>query len=303
MESGQDRVWWVDEAGHWRNYGDAYAAQFPDCYFPQENHRHGPAFEQLGLLKVAVYPRIIDVHWDVRRVNRTGLCAVLDHLLSLETPGNTKPIVALKFFFGAWNSEVYNTPGQAVERMVELSEYASAIPSEAITIANVDLRDIPNCHPKIRDCLAYWHRMDGRLGADDDFGLGDIIDHSLLFGPDTHDNQLVYWSAGAQSLASQVLGDEWRFTTRGAPVDMGSDKDYEDAMTTDYPEVMSSGEPRIDHVRAYFQLVGDDPIWLNYQRLLLPWKTAEDVPVVLCFAQQSQNLNVSFLEAAVDHAA
>lgn len=299
----QDRVWWVDENGQWRNYGDAYAERFPDCYFPQHDHRHGPAFEQFGLLKVAVYPRLIDIHWDVRRVTRAGLCAVLDHLISLETPGVAKPTVALKFFFGAWNAEVYDTPSHAVERMVELSEYADAVPSEAITMANLNIGDIDTCHPRVSACFSRWRDMNGRLGVDEDFGLGDIIDHSLLFGPDPHDNQLVYWSAGAESLASQVLGEEWRFTAKGAPVDMGSDPDYEDAVTTDYVDVINSGTPQIDHVRAYFRLIGDDPIWLNYQRLLLPWRTADDVPVVLCFAQRSQTLNVSFLDAAIEDAA
>lgn len=299
-----DNVWWIDDKGRWLNFGEEYASRFPECYFQQTDHRHGPAFDMFGMVKVTSYTRLVDIHWDVRRVAPGSLSATLDHLLSLESSGNNGTMVALKFFFGAWNSELYQSPGSALERIVELSEHASSVPSDAITIASVDLREIDRSHSLICSCFTRWRAMEGVLGGDSSFDLGDVKERSLLLGHDSLRERLVYKSVGPQSLASHLLGDDWHYAVLGQPIEnCYSDDDYEMEVCSDYPDVMESSEPRLDHIRAYYHLNGDDPIWLNYERLLLPWKTRAGEPMVMCFSQQSQDLTVTFLEAAIDLAA
>ena len=301
----RDNVWWIDDAGRWLNFGEEYASRFPGCYFQQADHRHGPAFDMLGMVKAVSHTRLWDFHWDVRHVTPGALGAMLDHLLSLESPGNSGMMVALKFFFGAWNSELYQSPGSALERIVELSEYTNSVPSDAITIAGVDLKEIDQSHSLVRAGFARWRAMNGVLGDEtSSYGLGDLKDHGLLLGHDSLCERLIYKSVGGHSLASHLLGENWRYTVLGRPLEhCYSDDDYETEVCADYPGVMTSSEPRLDHIRAYFHLKGDDPIWLNYERLLLPWKTRTGKPMVMCVSQQSQNLTVPFLEAAVDLAA
>jgi len=255
------------------------------------------------MVKVTFYLRIIDCHWDVRHVTPGALNALLDHLISLESPRNDQTMVALKFYFGAWNSEVYTTPGHAVERMVELSEYANAIPGETITIANVDLDLIGQSHSIIHSTLDKWKTMNGVLGDDPQNGLGELNDLCLLLEHDSLGERLVYKSAGIHSMASSLLGQNWRYMALGMPSDRCySDDDYESEVCSDYPVVMASGEPRLDHIRAYFRLDDDDPMWLNYERLLLPWKTKSGEALIMCCSQRNQNLSIPFLEAALDQA-
>lgn len=304
MKPQNDNAWWIDDTGRWLNFGEEYAARFPDCYFPQTEHRQGPAFEMLGMVKVSSYSSLVDIQWDVRHVTSGALSAVLDYLVSLESPGNDTTMVALKFFFGAWNSELYQSPGNAVERIIELSEYAHATPIDAITIAAVDISAIMRSHPLVRACFDRWRHMGGALGEGASFGLGKVHGHSLIMGTDSLDERLVYKTVGSQSVASYVLGENWRYIALGMPVDRcNSDNDYELEVVSDYPEVMASGEPHLDHIRAFFHLQGEDPVWLNYERLLLPWKTHAGEPMVMCFSQFRQNLTVPFLEAAIGEAA
>jgi len=299
-----ENIWWIDDTGRWLNFGDEYADRFPDCYFPKQEHRHGPAFEMLGMVKVISYQRIIDFHWDVHHVSPGSLSAMMDYLISMESPGNNGMMVALKFYFGAWNTELFQSPGGALERIIELSEYADAAPGSSITIAGVDMKHIEQSHQLVRDCFARWREMDGVLAENDSFGLGQLNDHSLIMGLDSLDERLIYKSVGHRSVACHVLGEDWRYIALGQTADnCNSDDEYENEVLSDYPEVMSLGEPRLDHIRAYFQLQDEDPIWLNYERLLLPWTIPKGEAMVLCFSQLNQNLTIPFLEAAIDQAA
>jgi len=304
VEPRNNNTWWIDDTGRWLNFGEEYASRFPDCYFPQAEHRHGPAFEMLGMIKVTSYTGFMDIQWDVRNVTPGALSAILDHLLSLESPGNSPVMIALKFYFGAWNSELYESPGNAMERLIELSEYAHAMPGESITIAGVDLSTIGRSHSLLRACFDRWQKMDGVLEGDSSFGLGKMKNHILIMGTDSLGERLIYKSVGPQSVASYVLGENWRYFALGLPADRcNSDNDYEIEVLADYPDVMGSGEPRLDHIRAYFRLHDEDPVWLNYERLLLPWKTRSGEPMVMCLSQFAQNLAVPFLEAAIEQAA
>lgn len=299
-----ENVWWIDDKGHWLNFDATYVQRFPTCSFSQIEHRRSFLFDTLGIIKVSRYPRIIDIHWDVRHVMQGALSALLDHLVSLESPGNNDVMVALRFFFGAWNTELYTSPGNAAERIIELSEYANATPSDAITIANVDMAAIGSSHSSVRSCFDLWHGMGGILEDNPTLGLGELSNRTLVMGTDSLDERLVYKQVGPQSVACMVLGEDWRYIALGNTVEQcDSDDDYELEVVSDYPEVMELGEPRLDHIRAFFQLPGDDPIWLNYERLLLPWRAKNGKPLVMCFSNLNQNLSVPFLEAAIEDAA
>ncbi len=257
----------------------------------------------LGMAKVTAHPNLIDCQWDIRHITTGSLNSLLDHLISLETPGHKRQLIALKFFFGAWNTELFNTPGQAVERILELSEYAHAVPGETITIARVDLSDIGDSHPIISSLMEKWQAMKGILGTDPQNGLGELDDLCLLLGHDKFDHRLIYKSVGHQSMACSLLGDNWRYMALGMPSDRCySDDEYESEVCSDYPGVILSGEPRLDHIHAYFHLDNDDPLWLSYEWLLLPWATESGEPMIMCCSQRNQHLRVPFLEAALDQA-
>lgn len=286
------------------NFGDASIGATNAHFHQQSENQRSLLYDSLGMVRVCSYPRILDIHWDVQNVSRGALNAVLDHLISMESPGNNHVMVALRFFFGAWNSELFNSPGSAVERILEISEYAGVEPSEAITIAGVNIGAINSSHLLVQSCFERWHQMDGILGTGPTLGLGELSDRTIIMGPDALEERLVYKQVGTNSVACFVLGQDWRHTALELPADgCNSDNDYELEVVSDYPEVMSSGNPRLDHIRAFFQLEGEDPIWLSYERLLLPWKTRHGDPLIMCFSQWSQNLSVPFLEAAVDQAA
>ncbi len=296
----RQRVWWIDEKGRWLEFSDGYAARFPACALSRSSEKQGPHFNCLGLIKVTDLGFVIDIQWDLRHADDHALFALIDFLASPRTPRHPQGHIALKFYFGAWNSELYNSPDAAIDRILELAHYKTNTPNDGITIAGVHINDIGYSHSRIQACFQAWEKTDGSFDPKHQPDLAHILDRALIFRPDAHGERFIFKYAGQHSVATSVLGETWPDEAIGMPSHQcGSDEDYEKEVCSDYGPVMASDAPRLDHIRAPFQLDNDDPIWLNYERLLIPWRDQDGGPLLMCYSELSQDLCISFAEAAL----
>ncbi len=293
-------VWWIDETGTWHAADATYADRFPDCTFQNLTQFQGPWFKELGMIKVAKLGGMIDIQWDVRHASPEAVRSMFNYLLTFEAPGSRGFHVGLKYFFGAWNSEMFPTPGEALDRIAELSACEGLEADESITIANVSLDNIGDNDIEIHYAYMVWQESKGCIGNVGSDDLDRLKRRSFSMRPDVHGEKFVIVDAGEDSLSAALLGADWPEVALGmTPQNCFSDEDYECEMCQDYPTVIKSGVPRLDHVRAFIHLTGDDPIWLNYERLLLPWTTAAGGPLLMCCSEASQHLEVEFLDAVV----
>jgi hypothetical protein len=293
-------IWWIDEVGTWHAAGGGYAERFPDCRLLDLTQHQGPWFKEMGMIKVAKLNGVIDIQWDLNHASPLAVRSMFDFLLVYETPGSDQVPVALQYFFGAWNSEYYPSTGEALNRIVDLAACEGYEADECITIANVALENIDDSHKRIIAAYDLWCHANGTMHDEITDEIDAIMQYAILYRPDAYGERFIIKEAGAGCYAAAVLGTDWHTKARGMPTEACySDETFEAALCQDYPYVMKSGALRLDHIRAFFHLDGDDPIWVNYERLLLPWKSAAGSPLLMCCAEQSQELSVDFLDIAV----
>ncbi|MBT3556277.1 MAG: hypothetical protein HN644_06940 [Rhodospirillales bacterium] len=294
------KVWWIDDAGAWHEANNSYAERFPDCTLPELTQRQGPLFRELGMIKVAQIGGVVDIQWDVRQASQEAVRSMFYFLLAYETPGSGNFLVTLRYFFGAWNSERFPTTQEALDRISELSACESFEADESITIANVALDHIDESHTDIAWAYTVWRKADGFFKNVPEGDLERLKSRTFSMRPDALGKHFIIVDAGNHSLSVALLGQDWpRLAVGTTPQHCFSDEDYEAAMSEDYAGVMRSGVPKLDHVRAFVHLSGDDPIWLNYERLLLPWRTHAGGPLLMCCSEASQDLDVDFLDATM----
>jgi len=293
-------VWWVDEQGAWHAADARYARRFPDCATPNITQHQSPMFTHLGMVKVARLAGVLDIQWDIREASEEALRSVFHFLLTYETPGARTSAVALRYFFGAWNSEGYANAGDALDRMADISVCERFEPIESITIANVSLDHGLESTPMIQEAYQIWRACGGNQSGAAAHDLERIQRRAFSMRPDAKFDNFIITQVGRDSLATALLGGDWpRLAIGMSPQKCHSDDAFEDEMCRDYPVVMKSGVPKLDHVRAFVQLENQDPIWLNYERLLLPWKSRNGSPTLMCCAEPSQNLQIDFLDTAI----
>lgn len=77
-----------------------------------------------------------------------------------------------------------------------------------------------------------------------------------------------FFFVGEQSLTAQILGH--KFTPAMRAGEWWDDGGYADAVSASYREVMETGTPSLEDIKAYIRLPGEASIILNYQRMCLP---------------------------------
>ena len=81
----------------------------------------------------------------------------------------------------------------------------------------------------------------------------------------------------------QWLEDDNQFYGVGERVENQPDKDYGGWVSEFYKSVASTGQPRYDRVTAAIRVTPGEPglFMTRYERLLLPWKTPDEVLVTM----------------------
>ena len=271
--------WWIDEIG------GLHSACGVDRSFDALYYRH------LGLVSVAVYPTKIVVQWDINKVSDDALAAVIERFSScqLAVP------VHLRFFYFGWEVEQYLNPVAMIERIHRIQQFRSINLIRSTYIDEHDLTDIKNGTKLIADGYQLWERTGGRFDKASPDELCAYLPHLLLFRPTPHDDELVFSYVGSKSTAARVYGPEWaasayNMTSDGSLAPMN--RQYDCRVSAAYWDVLETGEPRYDHVRALLHVGGSEPFWVSYERLLTYSLIDDDKPVVVCLVNRTQNISI-----------
>ena len=67
---------------------------------------------------------------------------------------------------------------------------------------------------------------------------------------------------------------------------------YDFRVSAAYWDVIKTGEPRYDHVRALIHIDGSEPFWVSYERLLTYGIIDAGKPAVVCLVNRTQNISI-----------
>ncbi|MEQ8667139.1 MAG: hypothetical protein RIC16_15585 [Rhodospirillales bacterium] len=243
---------------------------------------------------VWIYPRVIDIHWDVNLVAPEALMAAVDWMERADAAPALH--TALRFNFGAWATELYEHPLRAAQRIREIATFAGSEPFGGMTRKRLSLARAYDGGRDTVNLVDTWLRLGGYMMPNESEMLTALIPKTLIFRHVANDNAFIYALAGRESHMARTMGDGWSSSVLGRRAeDCWSDDRYEQEVCADYGPVMDRDEGRYDHFHAVMDLPGREPIWVSYERLSLPWITISGERILMVFTAPSQNLDIPFL--------
>ena len=134
----------------------------------------------------------------------------------------------------------------------------------------------------VATALGWWRESNGVVSANDRkldrlFGMIQICAN----GNDVWPPEYLYIGQDCEIL--QLYGPDFCKTApgqRGVP-----DAGYENAVNGGYLDAAASRQAHISHVKGRTVGLGGTPLWMEYQRLILPGSLSNGVPVFLTFAK------------------
>gem|GEM_PF-827457 len=181
-----------------------------------------------------------------------------------------------------WTSEVWPNDPAMLHRLVELCDNTGAPQEPRFGAKSLQLDTLSETDGNpLRPLFQKW-----RVSASifDDTTMPFLIGYGL-------DYRLIVMSAegGGEPLRFQFFGDGFKFydarqkaNVIGAPIDHQPDADYGRWLARQYGKVVESGKPSLDYVTASIRSDGDQSRRSRYERLLLPWRTADNKLLVTC---------------------
>ncbi|MCG8358226.1 MAG: hypothetical protein MI920_21890 [Kiloniellales bacterium] len=203
----------------------------------------------------------LHVTWDVAESNPGGVEAIRDILRSNRACFR----VYLNYFWaGAWSREILEDSKQAADRIDDISRFSrvNLFSPALMTSAPPDCRD--RAPDLVQRCWDWWESGDRRALPSND----DLAAQCSVFTPD-EDGRFALDYVGERSSLAVVFGRNWARQSRAER--QIPDSSYDDAVSEPYRAVVETREPRRDHVVAAIQTWAfPEPIWISYERLLLP---------------------------------
>ncbi len=280
-----DGRWWLDDEGNRRSANDG---QFVGRTLAERRH----AFRHLGLVEINVSRAFVHAAWDVRRVALGSLLAAFE-ALSIRPQETT---VFLDTYFGGWNREIFLNRNLALERMGSLAGYKDTEPYGGIKVQYRDPVNVREEGDMIRSAFERWDR--NRVFTNAGEMEEPFSRFALIFRPDKRDERLEFSYIGADSAAVRVFGEDWARTAIGREACRSQpDFEFDDRVCAAYGEVLRTGEPHVDHVRAPIRRDGADPVWVPYRRLVLPAETPSGTPLVISVCDVRQDIAIPFMSA------
>jgi hypothetical protein len=236
------------------------------------------AIKNLGFVRFQILDNsIIEIDLHPRNVKLPALLAVQQQILSSRVK-----LFRIRYFDTAWQSEITSSTEGAVSRLAELCTPAFAPPlSQKFVVEPQDYSTMLGNEASPLRLIAQKWRMS--FGHFDPSVISFAIDHELLsrmmiFGVKPNGSDPVFRFIGD---GFQWLEDDYQFYGVGERVENQPDREYGGWVSQFYKSVASTGQPRYDHVTAAIQVApGERSLFATrYERLLLPWKTSDEVLV------------------------
>ncbi len=274
--------WWVDDSGRLHLHDNT----------PLMRTESRVAFSHYGMVFLLIGRRTAIVRWNVASVAEGSIVGAARALVQLDPTID----VTLEFYWGGWRREPgYNVAG-AFRRMSDLEPFrdvnpftGSALVSRPISAAMNEEGDL------ISKVFKAWDLADGDLAARD---FGGLLPYYLTFRPNQHETGLDFGHVGNASAAISVWGKEWAKDAPGRACHRSQpDFEFDDRVCETYYEVMETGKPQLEHIRALIHRENTEPSWLSYRRLVVRARDNLGVPTVVSVCDLSNELSVPFMAA------
>jgi hypothetical protein len=247
------------------------------------------AVKNLGFIKFQfVEQSIIEVELHPRNVELPALFAAQQQLMSARIK-----LFRIRYFDTAWHSEISSSAERTISRLSELCAPVFAPPpTERFLVESRDYTTIFSDEDNVMRPLAQKWRVS--FGHFDPNVIALAISQQLLprfaiIGIKPPAREPIWRFIGD---AHQWLGNDYQYRGIGEKVQDIADKDYGEWVSEYLRWVATSGQPRYDIVTASIQYMnepGTPRRTVNYERLLLPWKTTSgEVLVTSCAKIVSQ---------------
>jgi hypothetical protein len=241
------------------------------------------AVKNLGFIKwQAIEQSIIEIDLHPRNVELAALLAVQQQLLA-----STVRLFRIKYFDTSWQSEISSSAEHTIDRLSELCAPVYTPPATDRFIAEKrDLSELfedPNSNlvPLAQKWRVSFGQFDSSI-----ISLAvrcQLLTRLMIVGVNPRDPEPVFRFVGD---GHRWLGGDSQFVFLGEKIVNQPDKEYGEWVAEFYKSVASTGQPRYDLVTAWLRYEdeeGSPRRLVQYQRLLLPWKTpSNEMFVTLC---------------------
>ncbi len=198
--------------------------------------------------------------------------------------------VRLRYEIGTWIEETCDTAQQAIGRMTGALAIA-ARESRRIAfmckarkldmLAHYRLNHVETTEERFSLLFKKWRLNQGKFDSDlasflVRFGL---VDRTAIVS-ESNSKELVFEHFGVGFRAYDSYDKAFPFNAPGTPIAEQPDPDYGRWLDRVYHNVLDQGEPRFEYVDAVIQARSGEPYRSRYDRLLLPWQSAEGQRII-----------------------
>ena len=228
---------------------------------PGESDAHD-RIQRQGHVRVAVNAAGTEICWAVFAPNWASLYFAGEWLAT--TPG---PYI-LKYFLAGWFEESFHDVCEASDRISQIVAKSDVHLMSRVYVKNAEPEKSRTSVPAILQDAWNDRRADPASTIDCVF--------------DTKIERFRVDRIGANSAIARLWGE----TASAFPLRSGGT--YDQTVSEAYLSVARSGVPRYDHVYAVMTAPDNSPIWIPYQRVILPCKSAGGEPRVSVVSEMAQ---------------
>lgn len=276
---------WIDDSGR----------EVPHTFIAANIGARRHAFKFMRMVEVVKCGYQVTLRWNVKYVSPQAISTAA--VILAESAPETQ--VTLEFFWGAWAAEQGYRPANALRRMIDIAPYADVVPFLGTKMLKRNPAVVRDEGELIRNTFEHWDRKPttpARSSGPD--GLGQYSKYTLAFNYDTTESNLMVRHVGLSSTAVSVFGKDWATESLGRPCDRSQpDYEYEERVCVDYDDVMTNGNIKVDHVRAFIRRPNNDPIWVTYKRLLMRSRNPLGVPTLVAISEWADDIAIPLMAA------
>lgn len=287
-ECGWASSWYVSDDGQWQPIADV-ANDFPNINpFSQAPKDMEIAFRHLGMVKVSSSQFHIAITWDLVHADLKALESVIAYLFNISDHRK----VRLNFFHAGWCHETFQHAAEAMRRIIQLQAFRSRDPQLGIFMRRHSPEEAKERSPMMAHYINHWERERSQFDPSQRRVRSFLLPCVQLM---THDRtgNYVFRHIGSNTMVAQMFGESWRRDVLGTAINQShADSEFEDSVCTAYEESLETQAPYHDHIRALVIRKHADPIWISYQRLILPYRGPAGQPFVGVVVVPDQNISI-----------
>jgi hypothetical protein len=202
----------------------------------------GDILGRMGYVKLSVGRGLTEIKWMALAANWASL------LIAKEWVGETPGPYTLRYFVSGWFSETIRDAGHAARRIDEIMAK-----SDIHLVSRVYVRELDP--GKVALPQTIMQTLDSKH-APPEFSIDCVLDESA--------GRFRVERIGAKSAIAKL----WGLSPVSFPCINGGSYDFTVAQA--YRKVLKTGAPHYDHVLAAMLRPDGEPVWIPYQRLVLP---------------------------------